>query len=144
MAVLERVENRAPAIPSGDLASHWLQLGKQFREQLADPVFFDRMVGQLAIRAQELGASAIGGVSRTGVRLAEASAVASGIPRWDGRGVRTLVLIDGLVNTGIQLAIAMREAERAGVERVVALAGRVDDTARANWLRAGVEIEAVG
>jgi len=26
----------------------------------------------------------------------------------------------------------------------VALAGRVDDTARANWLRAGVEIEAVG
>jgi hypothetical protein len=141
MALLEVEDDPRAVRLASDSATVWMRRAERMEADVADERYFQRLVLHLAGLARELDVAAVWGVSDIGKRLARSAAVVLGVPVWDGRAVKSLLLVDGLVNTGIQLAIAARDAERAGATRITAMAARIDQTARANLRRGGLDVE---
>lgn len=121
-----------------------IALAGRLEAEVADPATLlavaDRMV-QLAISVE---CSAVAGASPLGERLAGAvvaqSKGALRLPVGEMNGSRVMFL-DGLVNTGVQIARALRAARRSGMEKVVggAVLGRCD--ALEVWRAEGDQIE---
>lgn len=130
---IEEIARRSAELRPG--AGDWplpaIALAGELEAELADPTTLtqvaDRLV-QLAISAE---CSAVAGASPLGDRLAGAvvaqSEGALRLSAGDMNGSRVMFL-DGLVNTGVQIARALRTARRSGMENVVggAVLGRRD------------------
>ena len=143
MALLELRDEHALAQTSDDLAGLWLSRSGDLQRDLEDPAVFANTVGRLADAARAIGAEAIKGVSHTGQTLAEAVAGELRLQTWRGDRVASLLLVDGLVNTGIQIALAVRAAQAVGVHDVRALAIRADARALDRLNRTGAQVAAL-
>lgn len=143
---LEEIARRSADLTpgTGDWPLPAITLAGELEAELSDPAKLievaDRLV-QLAIGAE---CSVVAGASPFGERLAGAvvaqSQGALRLPIGEMNGSRVMFL-DGLVNTGVQIARALRAARRSGMENVVggAVLGRRD--ALEIWRAEGDQIE---
>jgi hypothetical protein len=144
MALLERVEQREGGESALDPAAAWMARDAAFRDELDDPAVFAAHVQSLGAIVRELDIDAVAGVSTVGRRLAFAISREVGVSAWAGeRGTGSLLLVDGLVNTGVQLMLGLRSALEAGVSIVAGAAVRADRDALARLKETGVEIRAL-
>jgi adenine/guanine phosphoribosyltransferase-like PRPP-binding protein len=142
VALLERVEERR--MVDADPASEWIARDVAFCNELDDRLLFDSFVDGIAAIARDLHVEAVGGVSTAGRRLAHAVSQTIGVASWTGeRGPRSVLLVDGLVNTGIQLLLGVRAAHEAGVEVVAGAAVRAQRAAIARLRESGAEVRAL-
>lgn len=143
MALLELDQEQRLSHPSDDLARVWLSRDNELRRDLEDPVVFANSVGRLVDAARACGADAIKGVSQTGQVLAEAVARELSLQTWRGDRVVSLLLVEGLVNTGIQIALAVRAARAVGIHEVRTVALRADARALDRLNRTGTTVAAL-
>jgi hypothetical protein len=108
----------------GEPWSLWsLALARGVHEALQGQSVFDEVVALIAQEVRQLGAAAVQGVSPDGSRLAAAVAEVANLPTISGGASKSglVVLIDSVVNTGIQLDSARENARIIGTD-VVAIA----------------------
>ena len=114
-----------------------------FERLMEDPAVFEGHVARVVEIAAQEGVTAIAGVSPIGDRVAMAVSSRSALRVGDSPDTGTLLLVDGFVNTGIQLALAIRRANEKGSARAVGLGLVAQEQAVTQWRAAGLELVAV-
>jgi hypothetical protein len=124
-----------------------LGLARTINTALNKSAVFEDAVARVAELVRPLAPSAVSGASLEGERLAAAIGEALGIPmRAPGHNQgRRLVVIDSVINTGVQLAQAREDADRDGAREVIAVAlvaqrDVVESWARHGWALLAVEV----
>jgi hypothetical protein len=119
---------------SAALPTSWLDqiisVARDLEESLTDSERLSALVSELAAVASAAGASMVTGASPLGHQLAGAMA-ASGPTRlalWAQNGARgTVLVIEGVLASGAQLASTARRARAAGASRVIGAAVIADE-----------------
>jgi hypothetical protein len=114
-----------------------------FERSMDDPAVFEGHVARVFEVAVQQGVTAMAGVSPIGDRVALAVSSRSGVPVEDSPERGALLLVDGFVNTGIQLALAIRRANEKGSARAVGLGLVVQERAITQWRAAGINLVAL-
>lgn len=142
---LQELAGRAAAGANGaNWAVRSQELAEAVRRELEDPEAFEEAVSRMAEVAAQRRVGAVLGVSGLGARIAGALTGRVGLPEWDQvRTDQPVLFVDGLVNTGIQLAVAVGRARRTGLVHAAAAGVVARSEALANWRTAGLEIEAL-
>lgn len=115
----------------------------EFERLIEDPDVFEAQVARVLELATQQSITAIAGVSAIGNRVAKAVSTRTGVPVDGSPATGTLLLVDGFVNTGIQLALAIRRAKDNGAGRAFGLGLVVQEQAIAQWRAAGTELVAL-
>lgn len=120
-----------------------LESAAAFERLIEDPDIFETQVAGVLELSVRHAVTAIAGVSAIGDRVAKAVSARSGVPVEDSPETGVLLLVDGFVNTGIQLALAIRRANSNGADRAVGVGLVGQQHAIAQWRAAGIELVAL-
>jgi hypothetical protein len=133
--------------PDGDWIGVILKAGHDLEESLADPDRLRELTAQLADVAAASGAGMITGASPIGHQLAGLVAGLNGssLALWAQNGAHgTVLVIEGVLASGAQLASTARRARAAGADRVVGAAVVAESNGLASCRRElGDEIRAL-
>lgn len=120
IALVERTE----AAPE-----HWVtaivRVGRNLEEELVDPAALRAITAALAEIAIEMNAQMVTGASALGNQLAGALAAGDrpSLQLWAQNGAHgTVLVIEGVLASGVQMARTAKRARAAGAERVVGAA----------------------
>lgn len=111
--------------PQGDWASGILSAARELEEALADPDRLNEVASQLAAVADATGAGMITGASSLGNQLAGivAGRAARPLTLWTQNGAHgTVLVVEGVLASGAQLARTASRVRAAGAARVVGAA----------------------
>jgi adenine/guanine phosphoribosyltransferase-like PRPP-binding protein len=108
---------------------HWVtavtRVGRDLEEELADPAALRAITEALAEVAIETNAQMVTGASALGNQLAGVLAAGDhpSLQLWARNGAHgTVLVIEGVLASGVQMARTARRAREAGAERVVGAA----------------------
>lgn len=105
-----------------DWAEQTLQLAHRLEADLGSDERFEGILGELQIQANRLGCEMVTGASGLGHQLAGALAHRSAgtLRLWVANGAAgTMLIVDGVLATGVQLGNRASAAKRSGATRVV-------------------------
>ncbi len=146
MAVQAPSRSEPRGSPSAD--ERWgvwsLGLAREVTTRLADRESFEAAVTQLSALLAELGCDHVSGVSPLGERLAQA--VVAQRPAVITHGTADtgrVAFVDSVINTGVNLVGAMRDARTAGVRDVVGVALVAQRVAISAWDAEGETLRGV-
>jgi hypothetical protein len=133
------------AHPTDDISGFWsLGLADQVATRLRDRVAFEDAVARLSALLAELGCMHVTGLSPMGERLAQAVVAASPTAMGHGTGdVGRVAFVDSVINTGVNLVAAMRDARATGARDVVGVALVAQGVAISAWAAEGEILRAV-
>ncbi len=135
-----------PPRPEGQTWGLWsFALARAVSEALEDPDRFRESVDRLAAAVAELGAACVAGASDEGRRLALGVASILGLPIWSegSRHNGRLVVVDAVVNTGVQVAWSMLKAREGGLTDIVGVGLVAQASALADRIEAGDQVQAL-
>jgi hypothetical protein len=108
---------------------HWVmavgRTGRDLEEELADPASLRAITAALAEVAIDTGATMVTGASPLGNQLAGALAAGDhpSLQLWARNGAHgTVLVIEGVLASGVQMATTAKRARLAGAQRVVGAA----------------------
>ncbi len=121
------------AIPVAPRADDWfgavVRAGAQLEQRLSSPDRLDEIAVRLAAVAMQLDCRMVTGASHVGDQLAGVLAARSGgrLALWAQNGTPgTVLIVDGILASGVQIASAARRARQSGAQRVVGAAVLAD------------------
>jgi hypothetical protein len=142
-----RADTAVAATPRGGWTAAIIEAGHALEEALANPANLYAVADQLGELANTLGAVMITGASAQGHQLAGlvAARAARPLTLWAQNGAHgTMLVVEGMLVSGAQMARAAARAKAAGAERVVGAAVLAEPTGLASCRREiGDEITAL-